>query len=139
MARRVERGLLGQLLLGDLAYLHTKGAVFCVDDPRTEQPRADRFEISPTGPIPGSRCRLAEGQLGRAEAEALARRGVDQEDFRRVGALKVKGARRPLRFQMEAADLAAGCDDRGEYLQLCFTASPGCYATVALREIMKTG
>ena len=38
---------------------------------------------------------------------------------------------------MGTPDLTAGADDHGPYVQLAFTAPSGCYATVALREIMK--
>jgi tRNA(Glu) U13 pseudouridine synthase TruD len=38
---------------------------------------------------------------------------------------------------MGSPELSAGADERGPYIQLTFTAASGCYATVALREIMK--
>jgi len=62
----------------------------------------------------------------------LAEEGLDLEDFRLRG-LKLKGARRPLRFPLSEA--AAEKDDRG--LVLSFALPPGCYATVVLREIIK--
>ena len=131
-------GTIDRVLAGDLAQLGADGPVFLVEDPAAEQPRADRFEISPTGPVFGYRSSIAGSEPGRIEQETLARHGVTLEDFRRVGVLKVKGTRRALRFGLNDPQLTAGRDGRGEYVQLTFTATPGCYATVVLREIMKS-
>ena len=135
LARRLE-GLDG-VLPGDLAQKTDTGGVFLVTDAAAEALRAARFEISATGPLPGSRCRLAEGEGGRIEREAIAAAGVTPEDFGRVGSLRVKGARRALRFRLDGPSLSAGRDEHGEYIEVAFTAPSGCYATVALREIMK--
>jgi tRNA pseudouridine13 synthase len=55
LAERLHR--LGTLEAGDLAFLHAKGAVFRVDDPESEQPRADRLELSPSAPLfPAAPC-----------------------------------------------------------------------------------
>jgi tRNA pseudouridine13 synthase len=108
-----------------------------VEDPAIEQPRADRKEISPTGPLLGYRVSLAEGEPGRIEHEVLDAGGIDLQSTRKIGRLKLKGSRRALRFLPAEADIAAGTDDRGEYLQVTFTAPSGSYATVLLREIMK--
>ncbi len=59
------------------------------------------------------------------------------EDFDRVGRLKLKGARRALRFFVGDPALSSGDDAGGAFLEVQFTAPSGCYATVVLREIMK--
>ena len=123
---------------GDLAQKTDSGGVFLVTDAAIEQPRAERFEISPTGPIVGYRGNLAEGRPGEIERAVLAEHKVNPDDFRRVGTLKVKGGRRALRFKTDSPALSAGADQRGEFLTLAFTAPPGCYATIILREITKT-
>ena len=145
LARRVEmvgedglRGTTDRVLAGDMAQKTGSDVCFYVQDPAVEQPRADRFEISPTGPIVGYRASLAQGLPGEIECRALASRGVAPESFRRAGALRVKGARRALRFRLEEPALAAGRDGHGEYLEMTFSAPSGCYATVVLREIMKS-
>ncbi|HOD81465.1 MAG: tRNA pseudouridine synthase D [Planctomycetes bacterium ADurb.Bin126] len=134
--RRVQT--LDRLLGGDLAQIHASGACFRVEDPVAEQSRSERFEISPTGPILGYRSSLAEGEAGTIEHAVLDEAGIAPDDFRHVGSLKIKGSRRPLRFRLENVELTAGEDARGPYLQLAFSAAAGCYATVALRELMKT-
>jgi tRNA pseudouridine13 synthase len=136
LTRRLEA--IDQVWPGDLAEKADNGAIFTVTDAAAEQGRAERFEISPTGPIIGYRGKLAEGLMGDIERDVLAAAGVAAEDFRRVGALKIKGGRRALRFALASPALSAGCDEYGEFLELTFTAPPGCYATIVLREIMKT-
>jgi len=133
--RRIDS--LDRVLAGDLAEKADNGAIFTVEDPVAEQPRAERFEISPTGLVVGYRSNLAGGQPGLIEAEALQRHRIAPDDFKNVGALRPKGTRRALRFALGCPELSAGTDDRGPYIQLAFSAASGCYATVALREIMK--
>jgi tRNA pseudouridine13 synthase len=131
LSRRIERGILGRLLLGDLAYLHGKGAVFAVDDPKAEQARADRLEISPSGPLYGFKLSMPRGLPGEMEQRVLDEEGLQLEDWR-VRGLKLKGARRALRVPLR--DVESKCD---EGLLLSFSLPPGCYATVVLREVQK--
>jgi len=125
--------------LGDLTQKTDTGGVFLVEDVPAEQVRADAWQVSPTGPIVGTRCRLAEGQPGQAERAAIAADGFTPDDFSRVGALKLKGGRRPLRFRLQDATVAAGQDETGAFLEVAFAAPSGCYATITLREITKCG
>jgi len=136
LAARIDT--IDRVFLGDLAQKTDTGGVFRVADEAAEQPRAAAFEISPTGPLVGSRCELAEGEGGRIEREVIERHGVATDALRKVGTLKVKGGRRALRFPMDDPALTAGTDEHGEYLELCFAAPSGCYATVVLRELMKS-
>jgi tRNA pseudouridine13 synthase len=145
LVRRI--GTIDRVFVGDLAQKIDTGGVFPVENAAIEQPRAEAFEISATGPVVGYRGNLAGDNSatpaaqgvnpGGIEREVLAAHDVDLEDFRHVGALKVKGTRRALRFNLEHTSLLAGKDNRGEFLELAFDAPSGCYATVVLREIMK--
>jgi len=136
LARRIAT--IDRVVEGDLACKGDGKVVFLVVDAAAERARAEAFEISPTGPLVGYRSSLASGKPGREERKALAGYGLRQEDFRRPGSLKVKGARRPLRARIERAEIVPAGDEHGEYLELTFQAPPGCYATSVLREIMKT-
>ena len=129
---------LDQLLAGDMAYKHDNGACFRVEAPPVEQPRCDAFEISPTGPLYGYRMTELTGPAGDIENAVLAQTNLAKEDFRRLGYYRVKGARRPLRFQPRHLDITSGTDEGGDFLQLIFELGPGCYATTFLREITKT-
>jgi tRNA pseudouridine13 synthase len=128
-ARRSE---LHRVREGDLAWKHDSGAVFLVVDADAERPRAERLEISPSGPMFGFRMIMAEGEPGRLERETLDGEGLSLEDFRRRGGLKAEGARRPLRVPLGEVELWY---DQGVMLR--FELPPGSYATNVLREIMK--
>lgn len=133
LAQRLPTGL-DVLWEGDLAFVHTFGAVFRVQDAAAEQPRAERFEISPTGPLFGYRMTPAEGRAGEIEAALLAGEQLAPEAFRNEH-LRLKGLRRPLRFPVGEAQIDLGADGRGPYLALSFTLPRGCYATALLREL----
>jgi tRNA pseudouridine13 synthase len=136
VVRRIDS--LDNLMDGDLAWKHDSGAVFAVESAAVEQARCDAFEISPSGPLVGYRMTEPSGEPARIEAEAFAAEGLKAEDFRRTGALKVKGARRPLRVKPTDTRLEAGVDDHGSFITVAFTLPPGSFATVLLRELMKT-
>ncbi|MBI3831614.1 MAG: tRNA pseudouridine(13) synthase TruD [Planctomycetes bacterium] len=134
LARRMPE--LGKFLPGDLALLHRNGAVFKIEDAAAaekEQPRADAFELSPSGPLYGPKTPLAEGEPGRIEREVLAASGVSVEDFGRKEAERQPGARRALRIPLlEAPEVS----EDAEGLVLKFALPSGAYATVVLRELL---
>ena len=118
---------------GDMAYIHGRGAVFLVERPEDEAPRAERFEISPTGPIVGHRVTLAEGRPGEIERAVLQEKGIAPADFERVKALRLRGDRRPLRVPISDLEVRPVGDD----LVVCFSLPSGAYATVVLAEVTK--
>lgn len=120
-----------RLLPGDLAWLHRNGAVFAVDDPRTETARADAFEISPSGPLVGSRMTWPRDAVLALERAVLADAHVDDAALAR---LPLPGARRPLRIPVQ--DVA--CVHEENDLVVSFSLPAGAYATTVMREIMKT-
>jgi tRNA pseudouridine13 synthase len=122
------------LWAGDMAWKHDNGACFFVEDPASEQPRADRLEISPSGPLFGYKTTLARGQAGLLEESLLDREKLRLEDFRLEGGLGMEGERRPLRVPLGGVDVTA---DGGD-LVLAFSLPKGSYATSVLREVMKT-
>jgi tRNA pseudouridine13 synthase len=119
---------------GDLAYKHDNGACFIVEDAATEQPRADRLEISPSGPMFGYKMTGAKGQMGIIEQSLLDKEGLTPEDFRLPDGLKMEGERRALRVPISAAQARQEDND----LLLSFALPRGSYATAVLHEIMKT-
>lgn len=133
VALRLPQGL-GRLQAGDLAWVHRSGAVFSVEDPAVEQPRADRFEISPSGPLFGFRMSSPTGAPGEMEAGVLADESLPEHAFK-TGGYRVKGMRRALRFQPTEVSVELGADRSGPYLELRFSLPRGCYATSLLREL----
>jgi len=123
---------LDRVLAGDLAMKHPGHSIFRVEDEATEQPRAGRFEISPTGPVFGFRMMRPTGWPGELEAAILDEESLDLEAFRIGDGIRLRGERRSLRFQ--AHDLEAWYEDG---VMLRFWLPPGCYATALLTEVMK--
>jgi tRNA pseudouridine13 synthase len=123
---------LDRVYAGDLAMKHPGRSVFYVEDADAEQPRAARFEISPTGPLYGYKMIQAAGRQGELEAEVLAAEAMTMADFRIGEGIKAEGERRALRFPVQEPELWY---DEG--LTLRFWLPRGCYATAVLAEIMK--
>jgi tRNA pseudouridine13 synthase len=126
---------LRRLETGDVAVVHASGGLFVVDDVAREQPRADAFEISATGPIVGGRERAPGGEVARREAEALERFGLDAAALGSAPrGLRLRGARRALRVR--PADVAVEIEPgapREAWLRCVLP--PGSYASVLLAEL----
>jgi tRNA pseudouridine13 synthase len=137
LAARLDR--LDRVETGDLAFLHRNGAVFKVEDAAREQPRAERFEISPSGPLFGYKVPAAEGRPGEAEALVLAGSGLKLDDFKNPLALKARGERRALRVPLGEPSVRAFEADGRRALELKFSLPAGSFATAVLGEVMKTG
>jgi tRNA pseudouridine13 synthase len=133
IAARIEGGTLDTVIAGDVARKEDTGGIFTVEDVTAEQPRARNWEISATGPLFGYKMMAAQGAAGELEQAVLARSGLQLEDFR---AVKARGLRRPIRYNPEGVEWVVE-DDRT--LSVSFFAPKGSFATVLLRELMKTG
>ena len=105
LVRRVDE--VERLRDGDLAWLHRNGASFAVADAATEQPRADAFEISPSGPLPGPKVLAPDGEVGQWEADALASVGLTMDHFAVLPHKLAPGDRRPLRVPLADWSVAA--------------------------------
>lgn len=133
LAKRIDR--IDRMLAGDWAMKHVNGACFQVEDAAAEQPRADAFEISPTGVLFGSRVSWAEGEPGEIERAVAAEFDATPESLQAAGkACGFRGERRPLRVKLGDPDWLI----QGNVLTVSFTLPPGAYATNVLRELMKT-
>jgi tRNA pseudouridine13 synthase len=129
LVNRLDR--LDRLEDGDVAYIHSKGAAFVVEEATVEQPRADNFEISPSGPMFGPKMLRAKGQPGQEEQAILDEYGLPLDEFK-VAGLKIRGTRRPYRFKVKKPKI--WWDDG---LMISFELQPGTYATTVMAEIMK--
>ena len=128
LKERMEKDLFAKLLQGDIAKKHDTGGIFLVSDPEKEQPRADRLEISATGPIWGKKMKRAGNEAAALEEKILSSQGVTPDVFR-----KQPGSRRSLRIALKEVNV---CQEK-EGLRLEFFLPKGSYATVLLDEIMK--
>ncbi len=136
LAERIES--IDRVLVGDVAFKHENGACFTVEDAAIEQPRAEAFEISATGPLVGYRVTMPLGEPLVIEERVFAEHGLKPSDFRREGRLRVKGARRPLRVKPTDIKLEGGVDEDGAHVTVAFTLPAGSYATVLMGELMKS-
>lgn len=126
---------LDALLPGDVAIVHATAEVFLVVEP-PDPGRLERFELSPTGPIFGTKMKWPRGETAEVEGRAMAELGLG--DPRRLvlpRGLKLYGDRRPLRVRPAGAE--AGWDDG--VLELTFELPAGSYATVLLEELLPGG
>jgi len=135
LAERIECP--DRLVTGDVAWKHANGACFSVDDAAAEQPRCDRFEISPSGPLFGRKMKEARHEAGAVELRIVQESGLTLEQFTSWSGRGVRGARRPLRVPLGHLEYGADGDDRGPYFRLQFELPPGAYATAVTRELCK--
>lgn len=135
LARRIDG--IDRIMAGDLAWKHDSEALFLVEDVEAEQPRAGRFEISPTGPLVGGRMREPQGAAASLERKVLADAGLDAAELDSAAMRPLGGSRRPLRVQLGEWAVESGEDDAGAFVELRFALPRGAYATEVLREIGK--
>jgi tRNA pseudouridine13 synthase len=126
-------GLLARALPGDAMKKLDSGGVFTCADPAADQPRVDRFEISPAGPMFGHALPPLAGEAGEREARILAQDGVSAADLARGGG-ETEGTRRAARIPV-AVDLE---EVDGGY-RASFDLPRGSYATVVMGELVKSG
>lgn len=143
--QRLVDGTWDKLIEGDLAFKHDNRAVFSVDKSVLEDPtmkeRLDRFDISPSGPMWGPDMTRCQGEVDQIELDALARYGLTPEQivaFAKSNKGMIEGSRRPLRVQIVDPEVEGGLDEHGPFVRCAFDLPRGSFATVVMREIMKT-
>jgi len=133
LSARLLSGQYGRAQLGDVLRKADTGGLFLCDDVAVDQPRVDRLEVSPTGPMFGWKVKpVPTGAVGEAEALLLAAEGLP-EGALRSGKGETEGARRPYAVPVGAVDVAR----EGPDVWLSFRLPRGSYATVLLDEVMK--
>jgi tRNA pseudouridine13 synthase len=120
-----------ELLAGDVAVVHASGGQFIIDDPQREADRARRFEISPTGPIFGSKMKPAGGVVLDLEQRVLRDWDLTGAFDRPPRGLRLRGGRRPLRVRPEDTECSLAADS----LTLRFTLPAGSFATVLVEDL----
>ena len=145
VARRIAA--IDDLIDGDIAFKHENGACFAVESADAERPRAQRFEISATGPLIGPRMARPTAIAVIEERAALLDMGMSE---RAVAAIYdapaadrgrnddgPPGVRRPLRVQPAELAAESGIDEHGAYITVRFALPLGAYATTLMRELMR--
>ena len=130
LAERVRRGDWNRIIEGDLAMLAGSQSVFPCEIPDAAiEDRIARFDIHPTGPLPGENGTQPTGLVAQMEQDVL----VNWPQLTQVlESQRVQASRRALRLC--PVDLDWSFDGNG--LELDFALPPGAYATTVLREIL---
>lgn len=145
VARRIEA--IDDLIDGDIAFKHENGACFAVENAEVERPRAQRFEISATGPLVGPRMARPTATAAIEERAALLATGMSEQAvaaiYDAVPSTRGRndnappGVRRSLRVRPDELAADSGIDEHGPYITVKFALPLGAYATTLMREVMR--
>jgi len=124
---RAADGLLECALEGDVLKRRETGGLFVCEEPVKDSARMAAGELVVTGPLPGSKARLAQGPAAAREEAAARAAGTSLAAFRGLGK-DGPGTRRPALVWPERV----GVERAGEAVRVSFTLPPGAYATVLL-------
>ena len=130
LAQRLADGFFATALEGDVFGHLPRGGVFMSTQPQEEQPRLDRFEISPMGPLFGYKIMATSSLAAEREQAVLDAHDIKLEDFR---PLKAEGNRRRIRLKPQNLQI----EEREGDPVFSFDLPAGTYATVFLNEFMK--
>lgn len=133
LSARLRDGTWRSAVHGDLMRKEETGGLFTAEDLSEAQARAERFEISATGPMFGADMRWPTHAALESEEALLESSGFDKarlRDLRNVA----PGTRRVARIRPDDVAVQLESSDR---LLLELTLPKGAYATVVLRELQK--
>jgi tRNA pseudouridine13 synthase len=133
LAERLRDGLFSTVLPGDVMQVAASGGQFVATDANVEQRRFDSRETILTGPIFGPRMTAPQLEPAVREARVLSDWGVAADDFMRFAKL-TSGTRRPVVVWPEELRI----ESELEGVRFGFSLPSGVYATMLLREFLKT-
>jgi tRNA pseudouridine13 synthase len=133
LTMRIEDGSWNTLLVGDLAYKHDGGGrTFEVTSEEIDialDKRVEAMELSPSGPLWGTKMRLPTGDVLQKEIEVRESIGLDDSHLVTMGKY-AQGARRALRVKVKDSKVTFANDEHGDFIELQFGLPAGSYATV---------
>ncbi len=133
LAARLRAKSLYRVQAGELLLQTDTGLLLWAQDDERDQQRFMRREVVPSGPLFGSKVRRALPPCREREEAVLAEYGLSAQSFAGLGRSS-PGGRRPLIVFPESLSVEA----RGDGLWVSLQLPKGAYATVVLRELMKT-
>jgi len=128
---RIEAGIAGTVLKGDVMTKTDTGGLFFVEDVEIEQARLDAGETRITGPMFGNRFMAAVDEAGELERGILDRSGISAQSFDAFKRL-ARGTRRVL-FERPGDFSATPAPDG---VTVSFYLPRGTYASVLLRDFV---
>jgi len=129
LATRIAAGSWDRLLPGELALFKDSNSGFVVSDPAAERERWAVGDLHPSGPLPGTDGRDAEGEAAALEAAVL---GQEEELVAGLREREVRAHRRALRV----IPAEAGWRPAGDGIRLEFALPAGAFATSVVREVI---
>jgi len=140
LEERVRRGTWATALRGDVLKKTDTGGLFVCTDEQQDAARAERGEVSATGPLPGPKMMRAEGDVAALEDEiARARLGEAYEPA--FAGILGEGTRRPLRLFVKEMRVscntvanASGVEETSCSIE--FVLPKGAFATTVLGHLM---
>lgn len=132
LAERLRDGLLSRVQRGDVLQVVASGGLFVCDDAEVDQPRYERWEVVPTGPLYGPKMRSPLDEPAGRERRVLEAAGLMASAFSEYAKL-TSGARRAYAVRPEGLEVS----QEATGLRFRFALPPGSYATVLLGEFMK--
>ena len=127
---RISYGTSKMPIEGDLLVVHRSGGIFASENLAEERGRAERLEVSPTGPMPGASMKMPTHAALVLEGEIVARVFGAGFDFAAVRALG-EGTRRPLRVLPSEVRVEIP-EEQTDVLRVYFVLPKGAYATTVL-------
>ena len=143
LSARLDRGLpFDEAVVGDVVrFARQRGGLTVPDPGRTQRVTGDRVRAVNrhvdrgrafvTAPLVGTDTDLGNGDPGEIERAVLSDLDLAPADFDLPDPFGSTGTRRAIRLLTE-------CDTTGDPLGFCFSLPKGSYATVLLREYLKT-
>ncbi|MEL7061414.1 MAG: tRNA pseudouridine(13) synthase TruD [Acidobacteriota bacterium] len=122
---------------GDVVEVHATGEQRWARGDADDQDRAERFDVSPTGLIFGTKVKATRGPMREIEEAAMRAEGLDPRTIEPPRGLRLPGARRPLRVRPSNASLQL--DPSGASATLHVDLPAGVYATTLLAQLFPDG
>jgi len=133
LMQRIELGDFRRILSGDVLTHWPAGGIFRAEDVAVEQERFDRRDLVHAGPMFGRKTFPAADVAAVREEAFLASVGFTKAEFSGYGKL-LSGTRRHNLIYLDGFDWQM----EPEGLRVSFALPAGSYATVLLRELMKS-
>jgi len=131
VGKRVQDGVFTTLLPGDvLLNLKTHMPTTCLK-PQVDQSKFDEGRLGIMGPLIGSKCSKAKGEVALREADVLREFGLDLADFKAFSA-HIPGQRRA--FHLKPRNLVV--EEVGGDPLVSFELPAGAYATSVMNEVL---
>lgn len=133
LSDRIQHGTVRRVNAGDVLQVVASGGPFVSSEPDVDQRRLENREVVTTGPLFGPKMKMPSDLMLNYEMSFLSRSGLHLDHFAKFKKL-TPGARRPLLVDLNELHIRESpCG-----LEFQFALPSGAYATMVLREFLKS-